>query len=219
MHAHWAETFLILPFFFLTKTNGHIFSGETANWIYSLVHFDPLILHWPGSELLVANKFYLLNTEEGSANSYSSLSFLLLPGVADDALVFCSFASWCCFTFVVLGPVFPTPSRQRDLSPITCEQQTTFWTAFPFRFMTAWGLWLCHISSLFLSLASQSCWFDASLNSTQLLLNLPQKWWTKTPAFQGRCRATSPSAGTRALGTYPNLCWGVFVIVVTVKAT
>lgn len=90
------------------------------------MHFDPLILHWPGSELLLANKFYLLNTEEGSANSYSSLSFLLLPGVADDALVFCSFASWCCFTFVILGPVFPTPSRQRDLSPITCDNRQRF---------------------------------------------------------------------------------------------
>lgn len=31
------------------------------------MHFDLLILHWPGSELLLANKFYLLNTEEGSA--------------------------------------------------------------------------------------------------------------------------------------------------------
>lgn len=40
--------------------------------------------------------------------------------------MFCSFASWCCFTFVVLGPVFPTLSRQKDLSPITCDNRQRF---------------------------------------------------------------------------------------------
>ena len=64
---------------FSTKTNGHILHGgtksSTANWISSLMHFDPLILHWPGSESLLANKF-LSNKYGGGGAQQVWLSLL-----------------------------------------------------------------------------------------------------------------------------------------------
>lgn len=62
---------------FSTKANGHILKGGTESWTAncSLMHFDPLILHWPGSESLLANKLYFLTTREGSAGLTLSVNF------------------------------------------------------------------------------------------------------------------------------------------------
>lgn len=195
--------------YFSTKTNGHILHGGTkswaANWISSLMHFDPLILHWPGSESLLANKFYLINTEEGSAGLTLTVAITFIL-----ALTRCSW--WhCCVLHpgVVLHLAFLDlffllhPVRGTCLLELVATDDTldSSWL------MTAWGFWLSHRSSLFLSLAFQSCYFDACLNSTQLFSNLPKKWWTKTLAFQRRCKAASPAAGTHALGMYTLVCW------------
>lgn len=117
-----------------------------------------------------------------------------------DTLVFGCFASHPCFASFILGPADSLLSCQRTGS-LCHRHQKGIWTAL--LIYEAWGCVLHHRSSLSLSLASQSCYFDVFSSSTQAFL--PLTWWTKILAFQRRCTAASPPADTHALGMY--LVW------------
>lgn len=80
------------------------------------MHFDPLILHLAGSESLLANKFYLINTEgdpAGPSSLLRPLSLLLAPG-ADSCFAVLHLDLILHLSF--FGPVFPALSSHRDIS-------------------------------------------------------------------------------------------------------
>ncbi|KAM8728815.1 3',5'-cyclic-AMP phosphodiesterase 4C isoform 2-T2 [Acanthopagrus schlegelii] len=63
--------------------------------------------------------------------------------------------------------------------------------------MTAWGFWLSHRSSICLSLASQSCYFDACLNSNPAVLRPAKKMMNKDSRFSKKMQMQSNFSSRR----------------------
>lgn len=107
-------------------------------------------------------------------------------------VLFYIWRSWTCFSCTVLHVTCDHRQRFAQLSPLVHESMGVLVAQQKFTISVP-------------RLPNLLFWCLSELNPAPL--QPVTKWWAKTLAFQGRCMAASPPAGTRALGTYPDVCF------------